>query len=191
MYCTEVQIMNDETPLEQQLPSLDDKKDVVELGQEKENEYGDLFYSHLLEEYKLYVEMMDRVSGRRIETNKFYISILTALLGFIATLGQQRVGIGSDYMSVVLLLFIGLCLCVLWFVNINSYKQLNSLKFDVIREMESHLPFPCYSREWEVLQRQGKAYQRLSVIERYMPFLVSLFLLGKIIHISISVWMSQ
>lgn len=32
----------------------------------------------LIEQYKLYVEMADRISARRAETNKFYISLLTA-----------------------------------------------------------------------------------------------------------------
>ena len=30
----------------------------------------------LIEQYKMYVEMADRVSARRADTNKFYISLL-------------------------------------------------------------------------------------------------------------------
>ena len=37
--------------------------------------YGDKFQDHLIEQYKLYVEMADRVSARRAQTNRFYISL--------------------------------------------------------------------------------------------------------------------
>ena len=37
--------------------------------------YGEKYKEHLLEQYKLYVEMADRISGRRQTANSFFLSI--------------------------------------------------------------------------------------------------------------------
>ena len=44
----------------------------------KPEEYGDKYSDHLLEQYKLYVEMTDRVSQRRERSNQFFITLLQA-----------------------------------------------------------------------------------------------------------------
>ena len=40
-------------------------------------EYGDKYSDHLPEQYKLYVEMTDRVSQRRERSNQFFITLLS------------------------------------------------------------------------------------------------------------------
>jgi hypothetical protein len=52
---------------------------------------------------------------------------------------------------------LGLAICTIWVVNIRSYKQINSLKFTVIHEMEKKLPYPCYDREWQILQEDANS----------------------------------
>lgn len=39
--------------------------------------------SYLFEQYKIYVDMANDVSNRRESTNKFYISIISAMFGVI------------------------------------------------------------------------------------------------------------
>ena len=143
----------------------------------KAEEYGEKFYEHLVEQYKLYVEMADRISIRRTQTNRFYISLLSgliALLSLVASKGTSIISVTNISENIVLLIFafLGLALCFIWIVNIHSYRQLNSGKFKVIHEMEQSLPFPCYDREWEILGRgkEGKNYLQLTRIEKYVPF---------------------
>jgi hypothetical protein len=114
----------------------------------KKEEYGEKFHEHLLEQYKLYVEMADRISNRRGQTNRFYISLLSGLLALLSIVVGSH--IFSDFQSVVFIVvaILGLALCILWNINIRSHRQLNSGKFKVIHEMEQHLPFPCYDKEW-------------------------------------------
>lgn len=45
-----------------------------------EEEYGTDYKHHILEQYKLYVEMSDRVSQRRASLNVFFISVNTFLI---------------------------------------------------------------------------------------------------------------
>jgi hypothetical protein len=46
--------------------------------------------SLLLEQYKLYVEMHDRISARRNQMNSFFISLLSGLLAFFSIVGNQK-----------------------------------------------------------------------------------------------------
>ncbi len=143
----------------------------------------------LLEQYKLFVEMADRNSERRGLTNKFYITILTGLLALTSWAVSNTVLCNVINILLLLIAVLGLILCVIWFININSYRQMNQAKFTVIHEMEKHLPFPCYDREWEILERgkNRKTYVPYTKIERYIPlvlavpyialFVVALFLI--------------
>lgn len=142
----------------------------------QQEEYGPNYKPHLLEQYKLYVEMVDRISNRRAQTNRFYISLLSGLLALLSMVVGRD--IFSDFQTIVfsVISVLGLTLCALWNINIRSYKQLNSGKFKVIHEMEQHLPFPCYNREWEILGEgeKSKKYLQLTRVEQYVPFILAI-----------------
>ncbi len=60
------------------------------------NEYGGSYQDHLLEQYKLYVEMADRISERRANANSFFFTVITALIsitGLISGFGTQVVNV--------------------------------------------------------------------------------------------------
>lgn len=128
----------------------------------------DLTSNVILEQYKLYVEMTDRISSRRIEANKYYTSILSGLLAIITIFGnntniQKPIIISASVLS--------MSLCIIWIVNLRSYQQLNSVKFKVIHEMEKLLPFACYDREWEIMNSRKK-YYRLTQVEQFAPMII-------------------
>ncbi len=131
--------------------------------------------SALLEQYKLYVEMADRVSSRRIEVSKFYSTLMSGLLLIVPfLLSQDQVPHTATLILVAIGLF-GISLCMVWSINIASYRQLNSLKFKVIHELELLLPFAPYTREWHLLNDSTNAYnyRRVSAVERYVPFILA------------------
>ncbi len=136
------------------------------------DKYGQKFNEHLLEQYKLYVEMTDRISDRRMQTNKFYISLLSGLLALLSIL--VSVGNFNPSLTFVIVSLLGIALCVLWHINIQSYRQLNSGKFKVIHEMEQFLPFPCYDKEWEILGKGKSKYLQLTRVEKYIPLILSI-----------------
>jgi hypothetical protein len=146
-------------------------------GEITKDTYGDNFQAHLLEQYKLYVQMMDKVTERRGKTNTFYISLLSSLLALLSLLVNKNNALFSEPKDIMLLVLaiLGIALCYSWHISINSYKQLNSLKFKVINEIESHLPFPCYYREWEILNEYKKnQYRRLSKVEKFVPLILAI-----------------
>lgn len=135
----------------------------------------------LLALYSLYVELADRVSQRRHQANAFFVSLISGILGIFLAVGKLDGFEGG-------LLFIvpgvlGVFLCFFWWVHIRSYRQLNSGKFKVIREMEAKLVFPCFEREWELLGagRIKKRYLRLTVLERWLPIVGGLGFLGMVL----------
>ncbi len=156
----------------------------------KPDEYGENFQAHLLEQYKLYVEMTDRVSSRRVQITRFYTSILSGILALLSITSNKELFKESQSFVLPTVAIIGLCLCVAWTANINSYKQLNSLKFQVIHGMEAYLPFPCYDREWKILKEDNnrKRYFRLTAIERYIPMILAIPYFGLLVYSLVKVF---
>ena len=144
------------------------------------NEYGGNYADHLLEQYKLYVEMADRISQRRDQSNRFYAGLVSAIIALLVVMG--RLGVSGSSWSIALLAagLLGASLSVIWFINLGSYRALNSAKFRVINGMESQLPYAGYTEEWAYLRPvDGPArYFQLTRIERYVPLLILALFVG-------------
>lgn len=154
----------------------------------KKQGYGDKFQDHLLEQYKLYVEMMDRSTARRNQMNSFYISILSGLLGLIAIATNKDIAkFQNTQFQIIAFLavaILGVLLCGVWYKNIQSYKQLNSGKFKVIIEIEKQLPFSCYDREWELIKKDKRYQDYLTQtnVEKILPLLLAIPYIGLLIY---------
>jgi hypothetical protein len=138
-------------------------------------ETGNRFCDPLLEQYKTYVEMTDRVSTRRSHTNRFYVSLLSGLLALLSIVASKDGFAQIPHMVILGVGILGILLCILWFFTIRDYRRLNSAKFEVVNQMEQQLPFQPYDREWEILSKGkgGRRYLGLSRIEQYVSLLVA------------------
>jgi hypothetical protein len=96
---------------------------------------NDRWYSHLLDQYKIYVEMADRISSRRATANSYFLSVNSAILAFVGYLSSKQTG---EYLW--LRAVAGIALSVLWEALITSYRNLNTAKFLVIHKIEKRLP---------------------------------------------------
>ena len=139
-------------------------------------DYGEKHDDHLLEQYKLYVEMADRVSQRRDQSNRFYVTIVSALAAIvviIARFGVPENGALLETGFLIIGLF-GLALSVVWHFNIRSYRTLNSAKFDIINRIEKQLPYAGYNEEWDILSNPPSGrprYQQLTRVEQFVPLI--------------------
>lgn len=124
------------------------------------------WHSHLLEQYKLYVEMADRISQRRITSNTYFLTVNSAILAFVGYLTSKD---GSEYMW--LLSLAGTMLTLFWYNIINSYRNLNSAKWQIVQDIEKRLPISPYDAEWDAVQRgkNPKLYRPISHIESWVP----------------------
>lgn len=129
------------------------------------------------EQYKLYVEMADRVSQRRMSANAFFTTVNTLLLTFATFIGNK------DLLWTVFIGVIGCIISFTWYFTLNSYRQLNSGKFIVIHEIEKLLPLSCYAFEWEILASGNKKskYWPLSHVEKVIPVIFFLAYIAYII----------
>ena len=138
----------------------------------KEKEYGENYKQHLLEQYKLYVEMADKISSRRSKANTFFLSVNTLLVTAIGILSKLE----SSFLTlnlwwVFVTSFAGILFCWTWLTTIISYTHLNSGKFKIINTIEQKLPLAMYRAEWSYLKPKNKVkrYKQLTVVELWVP----------------------
>ena len=136
----------------------------------KESTYGADYKSHLLQQYKLYVEAADRVSARRATANTFFLGTNTALVTIMGFAIPQL--LEQHSLWAILYTIGGIFLNYYWNTIINSYRQLNSAKFQVIHELEQRLPAKLYDYEWELLGKgvNAKKYKQLTKVEQSIPY---------------------
>lgn len=134
-------------------------------------EYGPEYNSHLLEQYKIYTEMTDRISARRQSANNFFLSINTALLAFLGIVQHQNKGFSKPWILVVCVA--GMLLCYSWYRLIRSYKDINNAKFNIIHKIEVRLPAAPYGAEWTSVGKgqDPKLYLPFTNVELYIPWI--------------------
>ena len=139
-------------------------------------EYGDYYENHLMDEYKLFVEMADRIRTSRIQTSKYYLSLLTGLTTIYSIFFKDKL-LSMNALSGIVIAVMALGLTILWFAHLMSYKQLSIGKFTILREMEKSIPFPYYTEEFKVLQKErekDKFATYLTSIEIVIPFIFAI-----------------
>jgi hypothetical protein len=123
-----------------------------------------------LELYKLAVEMADRISARRALANTFFLTVNT---GLAALLGGEDL---RWYVAAA-----GIVFAFAWWWLLQSYRKLNSAKFEVINAIEPRLPVRLFSEESKHLENPRrlwppgelwawlKGYHELGTAERIVP----------------------
>lgn len=124
-------------------------------------DYGEGYDAAVLEQWKTCVEMANSNTEKRNNANNLFITINSALFAVIT--------FAWDYKS-ILLSIIGIVVCVLWLSSIRSYKQLSSVKYDIVNEIEKKLPLAPFTYEWEKLKLEHN-YVGLTRIENVLPWL--------------------
>lgn len=128
------------------------------------------------EQYKMLIESADKISDRRNHTNTFFLTINTTLLAAMPFLSDKASGIQDELFVVLIICLLGALLNLVWFLNIRSYKKLNSAKFKIAHKIEEELPHRVFTEEWELLR--GKKgflrYRTLTDIEGYLPLVIIL-----------------
>jgi hypothetical protein len=146
---------------------------------------GEKYQAAVLEQYKLYVEMADRISNRRGLTNTFFLTLNTTIITVIGLFWEERPGASPLILALPLMIALGQCAA--WWWAVRSYRQLNAAKFMVIGALEERLPASAYRRaEWAALG-EGKDWHKylpLTHLEQWIPILFALvYLLGFILAV--------
>jgi hypothetical protein len=140
----------------------------------------DKYQATILEQYKLYVEMADRVSNRRGLANTFFLTLNSGILTVLAVFWKDPPRASVWPLLFPLLGVIGQCIAWRWIVR--SYRQLNGAKYAVVGALEERLPAYQFSKaEWDTALARGKdwrMYLPLSHLEEWVPVLFGLVYAG-------------
>lgn len=96
-------------------------------------------WSVFLEQYKLALTMTDKISDRRGVSNGFFLTLNTFLISV------------NSFRDSYLLSLMGIIICILWFLLLKTYKNLNKVKFEIIHKLEEELPLNLMQYEWDQL----------------------------------------
>lgn len=145
------------------------------------------------EEFKLFYESTEKVTDRRLSTNRWNYGVCLGILGGIAALTKWYLPHPPFFVTaicaIVVLCALAWLFCTLWLDQIQDFKALNGAKFNVLNDMAPKIDFDAatpdvlqsfepFKREWEMLE-QMKALDELaksnrlalksSNIELFMP----------------------
>lgn len=123
-----------------------------------------------LEQYKLYLELLDRISERRQSANSFFLSVNTAvcaLIGYFCTKDAS-----AELRSLLVFAPVaGILLSYFWYRLVKSYRDLNSVKFQIVHKIEQRLPLAPYRAEWIALGegKNTKIFTPFTHLEIWVP----------------------
>jgi hypothetical protein len=141
------------------------------LAGEPEANYGEHYRAHLIEQYKKYLDMADKISDRRSAANTFFLTVNTGLIsafGIVNLTGQK-----SSNMLLITGSFAAILLSYSWYRLIRAYRDLSTAKFKVVHEIENYLPIRPFDAEWEAVGRgqDKRLYWPFTHIERFVPWI--------------------
>ena len=141
--------------------------------------------NQLIDIYKIHVEFTNNVSNRRTTTNRFYQVFLSGLIVIFSAILQNKNGESVKLLngvSIELIMMVlgglGMWLSFIWVISVDSYLQLNSRKYEVLKKLEDELEYQFFQHEWELLGKEkNKTYKYLSFPELLTPIVFFVFFL--------------
>jgi len=127
--------------------------------------------SQVLDLYKIAVDNADKVSARRGSANQFFLTLQTLIVGVPALFSSGD----PSSIDATALSSIGIIVSVVWWLQLRSYRDLNTAKFGVINKIEAdYFDVKPFSDEWALLKtdrvkRWRDRYAELGTAERVVP----------------------
>ncbi|MBQ7682419.1 MAG: hypothetical protein IJT31_09470 [Oscillibacter sp.] len=131
-------------------------------------------------QYKLYVEMLEASTKRRMDTNALFISINTVMVTIISLFGKE------NELALIVVGIVGIFFSWVWLEILINYNNINALKWDVVYDMEQFLPYkPFYAeyydkklkhdtevwREGNYRSEDKRPYKAVSRLEKRLPLI--------------------
>ena len=141
-------------------------QEVNDLFNHSSGTYEGSFNADLLEQYKLYVLSAENVSARRVASSRYLLTLNTAL---VALYGLRSAALGHSFLMISIPIM-GIAASILWLQIIKSHSRLNTVKFKIIHELETHLPVKLFDYEWKLAEKGGgTTYSPVTRIEKGIP----------------------
>ncbi len=129
----------------------------------------------IFREYKLYAEQKENFIDRNFKTNRFYmISFVAVIFAMIFT---GNVVFMTKLSATLVFSLVGIAVCALWWMNVDSYNTLIKVKYaNVIEKLEEKLPVKPFTDEYEGIQEfKSKKVFMFSDIQKLIAVIGALF----------------
>ncbi len=127
----------------------------------------------ILEQYKDYIGQKEKFIDRSFLTNKFYLVFIFALV--ITMFLTREYSFAFGITSTMVFALVGMLVCIMWWINVDSYNYLIKIKFsEVIEKLEEQLPVHPYKMEITAIndRRKNKKEFIFSDIQKGLAILV-------------------
>ena len=129
----------------------------------------------IFQEYRLYAEQKENFIDRNFRTNRFYmISFVVIILAMIYT---GNVIFMEKITATLLFSLIGISVCALWWMNVDSYNTLIKIKFaNVLEKIEEKFPVKPFTDEYKGIEEfRNKKVFMFSDIQKIIAVIGALF----------------
>lgn len=129
----------------------------------------------IFQEYKLYAEQKENFIDRNFRTNRFYMISFVAII--FAMIFTSNVVFMERITATLLFSLIGISVCALWWMNVDSYNTLIKIKFaNVLEEIEEKLPVKPFTDEFKGIEEfRNKRVFMFSDIQKLIAVFGALF----------------
>ena len=129
----------------------------------------------IFQEYKMYAEQKENFIDRNFQTNKFYMISFVAII--FAMIFTSNVMFMEKLSATLLFSLIGISVCALWWMNVDSYNTLIKIKYaNVLEAIEEKLPITPFSDEYKGIEeyKNNKVFM-FSDIQKFIAVIGALF----------------
>ncbi|MBE7709221.1 MAG: hypothetical protein E7Z93_02100 [Cyanobacteria bacterium SIG32] len=129
----------------------------------------------IFQEYKMYAEQKENFIDRNFRTNRFYMISFVAII--FAMIFTGNVVFMERLSATLLFSLIGIAVCILWWMNVDSYNTLIKIKFaNVLEVLEEKLPVKPFTDEYKAIEEfRNKKIFMFSDIQKIIAVVGALF----------------
>ena len=129
----------------------------------------------IFQEYKMYAEQKENFIDRNFRTNRFYMVSFVAMI--FALIFTNNVVFMERITATLVFSLVGIFVCTLWWMNVDSYNTLIKIKFaNVLEVLEEKLPVKPFTEEYKGIEEfRNKKVFVFSDIQKIIAVVGALF----------------
>ncbi|AJI74890.1 intracellular proliferation membrane protein RipA [Francisella philomiragia] len=149
-----------------------DIQDKLWSNDDESNLSNEQYNQLLIEQYRIYVELTDRTSYRRIVINLFFLVFNLVLVGIVALAISNNINVENPPSGILVTIpyFAGLVFCYAWWKIIRFFRHHIQIKNSIVPSLEKRLPSKVWLTEEHIAEQKG-SFKPIRILEIYMPFI--------------------
>ena len=122
----------------------------------------------LVQQYAAAIGMLSQTNTRRTATARFYISLVSGLVGLLAIVHRPGVDSETQLWATNLVGLLAILLNGIWYATIRAMRHLAGIQRSLLREMEESLPYAFITRQESLVERSSRLVNA-GVVEQNLP----------------------